>query len=877
MHDDDRDLDWTFDPEGAGAEDPGTRDVFEALKRAGREAQPPAGFVNKLSNELQEVHRMQNESLWYQFKRWLPAMAGAGVVMVAVVAAILIIPQYLRSTTPVEPSTDADTSEIVENDRTEAIAGAETVTDANNSADEAEVVEESRVQAGGGNAATSGLAVMPPAADSSFYPYPGGFAERPTYELATPLDGQAGIVAGYRLALADLPTDIDGALAWANQFGFQNPQAYTPLEQYGGGSVIVIGDNSERLNFYFGEGYGELFYENRAATQNSSGPGITVEDAQARAREWWRARGLNPDNYVFEVDPYSYGFIDPSGQLFLRVFPLVDGTKMDGWATGGDITFNGQGDVMSVRLPQYVVEPAGSVNVISQQEAFDAVVNGGRSISYFYAPEAGEVTIPEPPRSYTPGPNQYEVGQVVELQGWPNILQNAVTDDYYVEFYDYRGSSNLLLTGDMVAAFVEEWSERDITLSGVVVAVDNDIATVEVTGWDTTLSDNYEYIECFMGTATIDGAFTSDNGVALQLATVPEAFDPEGNVEICGEVDDNDVISWVHISVFADESFPPNPEEPFYGPVFHTEYGYDQEGVYAEFAEEEIVAEDWFGPDFPYQMGDTVLFGGQLFGSIYENSEGILRYELYLNGTIDDTATGMHWGFRLYGDEALLAQLAEVHGSYVRVEGTLTSPTDVPGAFEPGLEVTNFEPLGEITVQPYFGQVEFRELGGKTTMVFVDEATGAEFALDPSFEAEPEYYPEYNNENFSRIWMALSIHPYWEYEGLPVAQMMDVRFGREVDNMTDPADLLQDYFWELEVQPDYLEFEGENYFPFTGNFTIDQVELGYTSEPGFANPYFGEVIGPDTQPVTPVWIFHGTDLDTGATIVIQVDATPSDG
>ena len=104
--------------------------------------------------------------------------------------------------------------------------------------------------------------------------------------------------------------------------------------------------------------------------------------------------------------------------------------------------------------------------------------------------------------------------------------------------------------------------------------------------------------------------------------------------------------------------------------------------------------------------------------------------------------------------------------------------------------------------------------------------------------------------------------------------MLDLRYGYEVEHLVEPDVLLADHFQEIPVEPDYLEFEGLNNFPFTGHFVIEQVELSYIYEPGFANPYIEEPLGSPTSAPTPVWVFYGTDQASGATIMIQVDATP---
>ena len=873
---DDRDLDWTYGPDDESAKDPGAQEVFDALKRAGRGPQPPAGFINKLSGELQEVHKMQNESFWFQLRRWLPAAAGAGVVMAAVVAAIFIIPQYLRSTTELEPATDANVVSPADGEQAEAIAGAETVTDdsANDAIEEESLDEEVRV--GGSNAAVSGLAVAPPAAESSYYPYPGGSAERPTYELAIGLDSQPGLASNYELTQLPGPGDTEAALVWASNFGVPDARAYTSLDEYDP-AVTIIGSDGARMSFFFGDGYSEVYYNNPSAVTTSPGSSLSLIDAEAIARDWWAARGFGIDQYVIDVDPYSLAYPDPTGNVMLRIQPIIEGVKIEGWNVSGDMSLNSQGEVIHARLPGYQLAAVGQQNVISQEEAYEAVINGGRSINYFYEPRAGSQQSPPQPLVFTPQASQYQVGESITLQGWPTILKSTAGKSFYVEFYDYSGTT-FLLTGDEVVNFAQNWDYEDISVSGTVTSVgDGNFAVLELASWEPTEDVYGPYIECFVGSTAADGTFESEQGLILQIGQPPEGLPTEEQIEVCGEVGDGDVISWVHISSMPSELYLPDPEQPFIGPVFHTEYGYEQEEFYGEFAEEPVGIEGPFGPEIPYDIGDEVAFTGQLYGTIFESSEGVQRYELYLTGTVDDTPSGAFWGFRLYGDEAMLAEISDYHSGYVRVQGVVSEgePTSY-GHSEPGIAVSSFESFGESLIQPFFGKVEFLELEGQTTVVFIDEATGTQYAIDPAYPAEPEYYPEYTNENFDRIWMALSIHPYWEFAGLQVAQLQDVRFGREVEVLDDPNALLGEYLTEIKTHPDYQEFEGQNFFPFTGNFVIERVELGYTAEPGFANPYYGETFDGE-QYATPVWIFYGTDTETGASITIQVDATPEQG
>ena len=81
------DRDFDLDDEAGAELDEETRQVLAALREAGRTPAPPAGFVNQLNAQLRQEYEMKDKTLWSQFRRWLPAAVGAGVMMAVVAAA----------------------------------------------------------------------------------------------------------------------------------------------------------------------------------------------------------------------------------------------------------------------------------------------------------------------------------------------------------------------------------------------------------------------------------------------------------------------------------------------------------------------------------------------------------------------------------------------------------------------------------------------------------------------------------------------------------------------------------------------------------------------------------------------------------------------
>ncbi|MCA9986002.1 MAG: hypothetical protein KDE59_16965 [Anaerolineales bacterium] len=873
------DRDFDLDDEAGAELDEETRQVLAALREAGRTPAPPAGFVNQLNAQLRQEYEMKDKTLWSQFRRWLPAAVGAGVMMAVVAAAILIIPQYMRPATELEPVTNHDPEQQVDTADSQVVAGAESVPAATNDeegsgaepASSGIVVENAAGVVAAGPAGAGGFGA------GGWNSYPGipSYSERPTYELAVTLGGEPQTVTEYVLVARDVPDTAAEAVAWATAFGFATPRAYSSL-QSGDNSIFVTSEDGQQLNFFSGEGYGEIFYNDATAAFVEAAEPIGAAEALALAELWWAEHGFGPDQYRVELDPLSEGSVAVDGTRTLVLKPLVNGVPASGWAISGDMSMNGAGNVVHARIPGFELAANGETTVISQQAAYEAVVDGGRAINYLYRPETTDAATANDLLILSASPQQFTVGEQVTLQGWAAIWRGLTDNGYYAELYDVNSNITFVLVGTQVAEMAAAWPLQEIRLDGVIVEMSSErTGLVEVSSWQENTTTVAAWpAECFVGSLAADGTLTTESGLILHLDNVNGQMPADATVETCGEVDENDNLLWTHIMDITLQSVAGDGSLPYTGPIYHAETG--GELLVIEDSATPVLGPDLvFGPEVSLELGDEVNLTGQISGGVYINQDGEMRYELYLNSTVDDEPAGLYWSFRLYGEPELLAELAENYYQYVTIAATVISGQGEASAwFEPGLRVTSVTPIPSEPVQGHLGRVEFREVAGEPLMVFIDNADGVAYAIDPYYPTEPEFHPEFSDENFSQIWMALSVHPYWEYGGLPVAQMLDLRYGREVNQLVNPDILLSDYLIELPVNPDYLAFEGLNNFPFTGHFVIERVELSYIYEPGFANPYIEAPDGNVTSAPSPVWVFYGTDRETGATLMIQVDAAP---
>ncbi|HUM69605.1 MAG TPA: hypothetical protein PLK31_12275, partial [Chloroflexota bacterium] len=340
----------------------------------------------------------------------------------------------------------------------------------------------------------------------------------------------------YPLDFESLPTTAGEAVAWAADFGIPDPQAFTDPRQPG--MIQVIGSNNESLTF---QGQGAIYYSSGQEMGGVAADEEPVPFAAAAdiATNFLAAHNLLPDKYrVVETGPAGQGPVRS-----LSILPeLAAGYALNSQMSGMGINLHvgPDGKVWFGNIVRAHFTAGDTVSIIPAQAAYDAYLAGEMPS---FAMETAANSMATPFESFSPPPPVHQVGDEVEVRGWPNVLVAVEGDEVRATMYGYMSPGVYHLVGDKVNELADEGIMMgDVVVRGVVTAV---IAPGE---WELTLTDweagrpaysSYAPFSCLKGVfsrETDGGWLTTDEGDRYRLPDAPDALNEGDRIEVCMEM-----------------------------------------------------------------------------------------------------------------------------------------------------------------------------------------------------------------------------------------------------------------------------------------------------------------------------------------------------
>lgn len=148
-----------------------------------------------------------------------------------------------------------------------------------------------------------------------------------TITLEAAFTTDPGEVLLYRALPEPIPNTPEESLAWAQEFGLNDPEIYGPAN-VGVPILHVLSSDGQRLTFQNYGGWGEIYYANPAAVTTGNEPLPFIETVDI-AVAFLRDHNYLPDAY--RVEP-ELGHTGPVQQVVIR--PEVDGGAVDGNGSG---------------------------------------------------------------------------------------------------------------------------------------------------------------------------------------------------------------------------------------------------------------------------------------------------------------------------------------------------------------------------------------------------------------------------------------------------------------------------------------------------------------------------------------------------------------
>lgn len=708
----------------------------------------------------------------------------------------------------------------------------------------------------------------------------------------------------FQIAFEPLPTTPEEAVAWAATFGMPDPQAFTDPRQPG--MIQVLGSNNESLLFHTYGPHSAYYFTNYGATYGLE----SIESAEAEplpfaaaadiAVEFLTTRNLLPEQYQV-VEGNDSG---QNGMRAVSVLPEpMPGHPLASYMGGPMISLHigPDGKVVFGNFASASFTAGEMVSILSAQEAYEAYQSG--ELSSFMMETIGNSSM-SPVESFSPPPPVYQVGDEVEVKGWPNVLVAADGDDVRAMLYGNATAGAYHLVGEKAKELAGlEMMAGELIVRGTVTAVLNP------NEWEITLTDweegrpaysSYAPFSCLKGTFSreADGDWlTTDENERYQIPDAPAKLNSGDRIETCMEVvpDVGTAVAWQSITR------PPASEAPMSegGVSMMTTTAVEvqrevdiptpvpvliTDTMGAGVVTEMVVPGDgavissggyYLSPNSPeaalaeqYAVGDSATLTGTVDALIFEEADGSQRYQISLQ-LLDERGL-MNGSLPLTAVPDVLAELAEYHGRFLRVSGVVEAAEQWPGLALTVDEYTAVYP--EATLQNFLGHIELEMVEGTETAVFVDHATDTRYLIAQREGILGEF--DYLKDQ-PQILLTGIISPDKMVAGLPVLIMRGTAFDNHIAQAEDVSEL------PLATKPQMIPYSRfQDPMTMAENMVLERMELVYYYEPVYDHTAVApnsNIAAPppltDEQFARPVWLLHGRSPDGSVRYKIYIEAT----
>ncbi len=712
----------------------------------------------------------------------------------------------------------------------------------------------------------------------------------------------------YQITFEPLPITAEEAVAWAADFGLPDPQAFTDPRQPG--HIQVFGSNNESLLFQAYGAYSVYYLANHDAAyglESTETEPLPFAEAADIAIEFLAARNLLPEQYqVVEGSD--------SGQNGMRAISILP-EPMPGYplanSMGGPIIslhVGSNGNVLFGNFAHASFTPGETVSILPAQEAYETYQAG--ELPSFMMETVGNAPNSSV-ESFSPPPPVYQVGDEVEVKGWPNVLVAADGDDVRAMLYGNSTAGVYHLVGEKTKELAGlQMTAGELIVRGTVTAVLNPNEwEISLTDWEEgrPAYSSYAPFTCLKGTFNreADGNWlTTDDNARYQVPDAPDKLNDGDRIETCMEAtpEAGAALVWQNITR------PPASEAPMseggVSMMTTTAVEVTREvdiptpaplpitGTIGNMVVVETVVSGggggsggsgtvvsssgfYLSPNSPeaawaeqYAVGDSATLTGTVDALIFEEADGSQRIQISLQ-LLDERGL-MAGGLPLTAVPDVLAELAEYHGRFLQVSGVMEDSENWPGLALAVAEHTAVYP--EATTQNFLGHIELETMEGLETAVFVDHATDIRYLIAQHEGVFGEF--EYLKDQ-PQILLTGIVSPDKTVAGLPVLIVRGTSFDSYIAQAEDVSDL------PLATKPQIIPYSRfQDPLTMAENMVLERMELVYYYEPVYANtavsPNSSIATSPplaDEQTARPVWVLHGRSPDGMVRYKIYIEAT----
>jgi hypothetical protein len=658
-------------------------------------------------------------------------------------------------------------------------------------------------------------------------------SEPPSASLGFTFPAAPATLPRYQVNPIMPPDSREAALAWAENFGFANPQPfYDPQENL---YRYFLNEDGSRLEIpRMNIGIRQINYERSDFFDLPLGAPVSVDIASAAAISFLEEHHQLPEKY--HVRNILVPFFNSDGYPLrtIRISPDLAGYPLQGASGAGPgavMNVDTTGEVFWATFTQADFVGLDEVAIRPAEAVVADFVNGRLAPLHIdeMLPADERISV----KQYRPPLPEYQIGQSVTILETDNthfmFSENSI--DYQAVLHTTAGVKYELITPDITQ--IAEATVLDVLqVSGTIIGrIAPDSWQLSVTAWE-TFSQPALLSGCASGTLTIEensvAWLTADSVIGqlrengrYHIPNLPADIQNGDHIEVCAEgtLTLMETLSWS--TIYA----PPRS------------WHYEDQAAMVNVSVQS---------DSPYQLGDAVTLKGLVDATIYEeeNSE---TTQITLSADLGN-ADSSHL-FSLVGDETLLAELVSTQlNHYVQITGTIVQAESTIWG-EQAIAVEAFaQPWPQQQVKAYVGRFSQERDGEDSFTLFTDEADGQSYAL-------PENGPRFEGLlDVGKVWIAGVIHPTEQINGRPVLRIVQW-FTSQGDEVLTPGS------YPLPTTPQRIQNPPLPKSLERENLVLDHIELIYFFSP------------PDKPDIAePAWAISGHRRDTPEMFVIYLDA-----